>query len=71
MEEMASTIKSLAQNLVDGNEVMIASRNAVVEGGSVIADTAKMIEDVYDASVKIKNITKVIEDIAFQTTYLL
>ncbi|MDA0083783.1 methyl-accepting chemotaxis protein [Brachyspira hyodysenteriae] len=70
MEEMASTIKSSAQNSVDGNEVMIASRNAVVEGGSVIADTTKMIEDVYDASAKIKNITKVIEDIAFQTNIL-
>ncbi|WP_297276108.1 methyl-accepting chemotaxis protein, partial [uncultured Brachyspira sp.] len=70
MEEMASTIKSSAQNSVDGNNVMIASRNAVVEGGSVIANTTKMIEDVYDASAKIKDITKVIEGIAFQTNIL-
>ncbi|PCG20599.1 methyl-accepting chemotaxis protein [Brachyspira sp. G79] len=70
MEEMASTIKSSAQNSVDGNNVMIASRNAVIEGGSVIADTTKMIEDVYAASAKIKDITKVIEDIAFQTNIL-
>ena len=70
MEEMASTIKSSAQNSVDGNNVMIASRNAVVEGGSVIANTTKMIEDVYDASSKIKDITKVIEGIAFQTNIL-
>ena len=70
MEEMASTIKSSAQNSVDGNNVMIASRNAVVEGGSVIANTTKMIEDVYSASAKIKDITKVIEDIAFQTNIL-
>ncbi|OEJ15535.1 hypothetical protein BFL38_12375 [Brachyspira hampsonii] len=71
MEEMASTIKSSAQNSVDGNEVMIASRNAVVEGGSVIADTTKMIEDVYESSAKIKDITKVIDGIAFQTTFCL
>ncbi|MEI0510849.1 methyl-accepting chemotaxis protein [Brachyspira intermedia] len=70
MEEMASTIKSSAQNSVDGNNVMISSRNAVAEGGSVIADTAKMIEEVYESSAKIKNITKVIEDIAFQTNIL-
>ena len=70
MEEMASTIKSSAQNSVDGNNVMIASRNAVVEGGSVIANTTKMIEDVYEASAKIKDITKVIEGIAFQTNIL-
>ncbi|MEI0798331.1 methyl-accepting chemotaxis protein [Brachyspira intermedia] len=70
MEEMASTIKSSAQNSVDGNNVMIASRNAVAEGGSVIANTTSMIEDVYAASAKIKDITKVIEDIAFQTNIL-
>ena len=70
MEEMASTIKSSAQNSVDGNEVMISSRNAVVEGGSVIADTTKMIEEVYEASAKIRDITKVIEGIAFQTNIL-
>ena len=70
MEEMASTIKSSAQNSVDGNEVMMASRNAVVEGGSVISNTTKMIEDVYDASAKIRDITKVIENIAFQTNIL-
>ena len=70
MEEMASTIKSSAQNSVDGNKVMISSRNAVAEGGSVIADTAKMIEEVYESSAKIRDITKVIENIAFQTNIL-
>ena len=69
-EEMASTIKSSAQNSVDGNNVMISSRNAVAEGGSVIADTAKMIEEVYESSAKIRDITKVIENIAFQTNIL-
>ena len=70
MEEMASTIKSSAQNSVDGNKVMIESKNAVEEGAVVIGDTAKMIEDVYEASAKIKDITKVIENIAFQTNIL-
>ncbi|MEI0478226.1 methyl-accepting chemotaxis protein [Brachyspira pulli] len=70
MEEMASTIKSSAQNSVDGNKVMIDSKNAVAEGGSVIADTAKMIEEVYESSAKIRDITKVIENIAFQTNIL-
>ena len=70
MEEMASTIKSSAQNSVDGNNVMISSRNAVAEGGSVIADTAKMIEEVYESSAKIRDITKLIENIAFQTNIL-
>ena len=70
MEEMASTIKSSAQHSIDGNNVMIDSRNAVEEGAVVIGNTTKMIEDVYESSAKIKNITKVIEDIAFQTNIL-
>ena len=49
---------------------MIDSKNAVLEGGSVIANTTKMIEDVYESSAKIKDITKVIEGIAFQTNIL-
>ena len=70
MEEMASTIKSSAQHSIDGNNVMIDSKNAVEEGAIVIGNTTKMIEDVYESSAKIKNITKVIEDIAFQTNIL-
>ncbi|AEM20780.1 methyl-accepting chemotaxis protein McpB [Brachyspira intermedia PWS/A] len=70
MEEMASTIKSSAQHSIDGNNVMIDSRNAVEEGAVVIGNTTQMIEDVYESSAKIKNITKVIEDIAFQTNIL-
>ena len=70
MEEMASTIKSSAQNSVDGNKVMIDSKNAVEEGGIVIANTTKMIEEVYESSAKIKDIIKVIENIAFQTNIL-
>ena len=70
MEEMASTIKSSAQHSIDGNNVMIDSRNAVEEGAVVIGNTTKMIENVYESSAKIKNITKVIEDIAFHTNIL-
>ena len=70
MEEMSSTIKSSAQNSINCNSVMMESKNTVLEGGSVIEDTAKMIEEVYEASSKIKDITKVIEGIAFQTNIL-
>ena len=35
-----------------------------------VADTAKMIEEVYESSAKIRDITKVIENIAFQTNIL-
>ena len=70
IEEMASTIKSSAEHSVEGNDMMIASKKAVENGASVISETTKNIEEVYESSEKIKSITKTIEDIAFQTNIL-
>ena len=70
MEEMASTIKSSTEHAVSGNDMMVASREAVENAGKIIAETTLNIEAVYEASTKIKNITKIIEDIAFQTNIL-
>ena len=70
MEEMASTIKSSTEHAVSGNDMMVASRDAVENAGKIIAETTLNIEAVYEASTKIKNITKIIEDIAFQTNIL-
>ncbi|MEI0605380.1 methyl-accepting chemotaxis protein [Brachyspira pulli] len=70
MEQMASTIKSSADQSIQGNKMMIDSRDAIQSAGDIILDTTKNIEEVYDASTKIKDITKIIEDIAFQTNIL-
>ncbi|WP_157154815.1 methyl-accepting chemotaxis protein [Brachyspira murdochii] len=70
MEQMASTIKSSADQSVEGNKMMIDSRTSIQNAGEIILDTTKNIEEVYDASTKIKDITKIIEDIAFQTNIL-
>ena len=70
MEQMASTIKSSADQSVEGNKMMIDSREAIQNAGEIILDTTKNIEEVYDASTKIRDITKIIEDIAFQTNIL-
>lgn len=67
---MASTIKSSTDHAVAGNNMMVASREAVENAGKIIAETTTNIEEVYEASTKIKNITKIIEDIAFQTNIL-
>ena len=70
MEQMASTIRSSADQSIEGNKMMIDSRDAIQSAGEIILDTTKNIEEVYDASTKIKDITKIIEDIAFQTNIL-
>ena len=70
MEEMASTIKSSTEQSVEGNKMMIDSRDSIQNAGEIILETTKNIEEVYEASAKIKDITKIIEDIAFQTNIL-
>ena len=70
MEEMASTIKSSTDNAIVGNSMMIESKTSIEKAGSIILETTNNIGEVNEASEKIKNITKIIEDIAFQTNIL-
>ncbi|WP_300367227.1 methyl-accepting chemotaxis protein [Brachyspira sp.] len=70
MEEIASTIKSSAEHTLEGNNMMISSRKAIEEAGRIIEESTQNIEAVYESSSKISAITKIIEDIAFQTNIL-
>ena len=70
MEQIASTIKSSADHTVEGNNMMISSRNAIEEAGRIIEETTQNIEAVYESSSKISAITKIIQNIAFQTNIL-
>ncbi len=70
MEEIASTIKSSAEHTLEGNNMMINSRKAIEEAGRIIEESTQNIEAVYESSSKISAITKIIEDIAFQTNIL-
>ena len=70
MEEMASTIKSSTSHSVEGNNMMKESMDSIKNAGVIIEETTKSIEEVSEDSEKIKNITKVIEGIAFRQIYL-
>ncbi len=70
MEEMASTIQQSTDNAVAGNNMMKVSAKYVDEASVVIESTTGSIEDVRESSVKISDITKIIENIAFQTNIL-
>ncbi len=70
IEQIASTIKSSADNSVIGNKMMQDSEKSVQEAGSIIEATTNNIELVYEASNKITDIIKIIENIAFQTNIL-
>ena len=70
MEQIASTIKSSADNSVRGNRMMQDSEKSVQEAGDIIEATTNNIELVFEASNKITDIIKIIENIAFQTNIL-
>ena len=70
MEQIASTIKSSADNSLRGNQMMQDSEKSVQEAGEIIEATTNNIELVFEASNKITDITKIIENIAFQTNIL-
>lgn len=70
MTEISSTIINSAEHSVNGSKMILASKSSVENAGNIIAETTSNIEEVHDASSKIKDITKIIEDIAFQTNIL-
>ena len=70
IEEMVSNIKTSAEKSLLGKNMMSESMQYIEDAANIIAQTASNIEDVYQASEKIKDITKIIEDIAFQTNIL-
>ena len=70
IEEMVSNIKNSAEKSLIGKDMMSESMEYIESAANIITQTASNIEDVYQASEKIKDITKIIEDIAFQTNIL-
>ena len=70
MAEMSATITSSSINSLDANKIMHLSKDSVKEASAIISDTSTNIGEVFEASSKIENITKIIESIAFQTNIL-
>ena len=70
IEEMVSSIKISAEKSVAGKNMMSESIVFIENAANIISKTASNVEEVYHSSEKIKDITKIIEDIAFQTNIL-
>ncbi|WP_157152722.1 methyl-accepting chemotaxis protein [Brachyspira murdochii] len=70
MAEISSTIKDSADKSINGSKMILESKTSVENAGNIVAETTSNIEEVHEASSKIKDITKIIEDIAFQTNIL-
>ncbi|MEI0510866.1 methyl-accepting chemotaxis protein, partial [Brachyspira intermedia] len=65
MTEISSTIRDSAEHSINGSKMILDSKSSVENAGNIISETTSNIEEVHDASSKIKDITKIIEDIAF------
>ena len=70
MEEFASGIKNSTQRSSDISTIMDEVKTSLEHAANIVGETALNIEDVNEASTKIKDITKMIENISFQTNIL-
>lgn len=67
---MASAIKESAEGVARSTQMVADAKNSLMKAGVIVEDSVEKMNDVYEASEKIINITKLIEDIAFQTNIL-
>ncbi|TVL41209.1 chemotaxis protein [Brachyspira hyodysenteriae] len=70
MNQMASTIKESAESVAESTSMVSDAKESLNKAGAIVEDSVNKMNDVYEASTKIMDITKLIEDIAFQTNIL-
>ena len=70
MNQMASAIKESAENVASSTAMVSEAKDHLNKAGKIVEDSVSKMDDVYEASNKIMDITKLIENIAFQTNIL-
>ncbi|CRF33922.1 methyl-accepting chemotaxis protein [Brachyspira suanatina] len=70
MNEMASAIKESAESVAQSTSMVSDAKESLNKAGAIVEDSVNKMNDVYEASAKIMDITKLIEGIAFQTNIL-
>jgi methyl-accepting chemotaxis protein len=70
MEEMTSTVKQSAENALRANDVSREAAMKAKQGGQVVGNAVKAMEEINASSKKISDIIGVIDEIAFQTNLL-
>ena len=70
MNEMASAIKESAENVATSTTMVSEAKDYLSKAGEIVEDSVSKMDDVYESSNKIMDITKLIEGIAFQTNIL-
>ncbi len=70
MNEMASAIKESAEGVSQSTSMVSEAKESLIKAGIIVEDSVNKMNDVYESSTKIMDITKLIENIAFQTNIL-
>ena len=70
MEEMTATVRQNADNAAQANQLASAARNQAENGGEVTGRAVEAMHQINEASNRIADIIRVIDDIAFQTNLL-
>ncbi len=70
MNEMSSSIKESANGVELGASMVSEAKEYLNKAGIIVEDGVNRMNDVHEASTKIMDITKLIENIAFQTNIL-
>jgi len=70
MEEITSTVQQNADHAARANAVVGSAADAALGGGQAVERVVSTMSDINQASLKIADITTVIEGIAFQTNIL-
>ena len=70
MNQMASAIKESAENVATSTTMVSEAKEHLNKAGKIVEESVSKMDDVYESSNKIMDITKLIENIAFQTNIL-
>ena len=70
MNQMASAIKESAESVAESTSIVLDAKESLNKAGITVEETVNKMNDVHEASTKIMDITKLIENIAFQTNIL-
>lgn len=70
MEQMTATVKQNSDNARQANQLAVSARSQADQGGRVVGNAVRAMNDISDASNRIADIIRVIDEIAFQTNLL-
>lgn len=70
LEEVTTQVKLNTQNATKAAELSVVSSETAMKGESHLKELIKLMTEISDSSNKIKDITEIIDDIAFQTNLL-